>query len=189
MIWFTSDTHYWHKNIIQYSKRPFANLTEMHAGLIERWNAVVQPEDVVYHLGDVSFAGKGHTLQVLCQLRGRIRFLRGNHDRQLVLRPGLDEDLGSYHELTYHNQRLVLCHYPLLTWNKGHHGAWMLHGHCHGNLDELNEGTTRLDVGVDSRHAPYAPLSFNDVSAIMMARSYKSVDHHGRKEGSDGVSR
>jgi calcineurin-like phosphoesterase family protein len=183
MIFFTSDTHYWHKNIIQFSRRPFGSLEQMHAAFIRNWNEVVTHEDTVYHLGDVSFAGRGHTLMILSQLKGRIVFLPGNHDnaRKMALRPGLDTvSADRILDVTYRNQKLVLSHYPLMTWEKAHHGAWMLHGHCHGSLDERNATTTRLDVGVDGV-ASYYPLSFDNVCAVMHDRRYEIVDQHGRR--------
>jgi calcineurin-like phosphoesterase family protein len=178
-IFFTSDTHYWHKNIIEFSKRPYGSLEQMHAGLIKNWNEVVSHEDTVYHLGDVSFSGRGNTMMILGQLKGHIKFIRGNHDKKSFARPGLDEDLGTYHELTHQSKKIILCHFPLLTWNKASHGSWMLHGHCHGSLDKTNLATTRLDVGVDGI-ASYYPLSFDNVAAIMADRQYQVVDSHGR---------
>lgn len=68
-----------------------------------------------------------------------------------------------------------MCHYPFLTWNKAHHGAWMLHGHSHGNLRAPE--TTRMDVGIDTRD-DFAPYSFDEIEKIMSKRSYLIVDHH-----------
>jgi calcineurin-like phosphoesterase family protein len=51
-VFFTSDTHFGHANIIKYCGRPFASVEEMNRELIARWNAVVGPRDTVYHLGD-----------------------------------------------------------------------------------------------------------------------------------------
>jgi calcineurin-like phosphoesterase family protein len=54
----------------------------------------------------------------------------------------------------------------------------MLHGHSHGSLDEINETTTRLDVGVDARYSGYMPLSYEQIRSIMRDRKYAPVDHH-----------
>lgn len=81
MIYFTSDTHYGHKNIIKYCARPFADIDEMHREMIARWNAVVRPEDTVYHLGDFAFGLKPFVANIVAQLVGEKILIRGNHDK------------------------------------------------------------------------------------------------------------
>ena len=54
MIWFTSDLHFNHLNILKYEpkSRPFENVAEMNEALIKNWNDRVKPEDTVFVLGD-----------------------------------------------------------------------------------------------------------------------------------------
>lgn len=56
-IWFTSDTHFGHANIIKYCNRPYKDTEEMNADLIKRWNSTVGKDDLVWHLGDFSLGG------------------------------------------------------------------------------------------------------------------------------------
>jgi calcineurin-like phosphoesterase family protein len=78
--WFISDTHFSHTNIIRYAGRPFQNVDEMNQRLIENWNALVEPEDTVFFLGDFGL-GKTDFLQRLCsKLQGYKICIRGNHD-------------------------------------------------------------------------------------------------------------
>ena len=55
-IFFISDLHVGHANVIKFDGRPFKNTDEMHIELIKRWNSVVESDSIVYFLGDLSFA-------------------------------------------------------------------------------------------------------------------------------------
>ena len=78
---FTSDTHFNHANVIKYCARPFASLEAMNREMITRWNAVVGPEDTVYHLGDFAMGKSSEWPGFLRQLNGARKILiRGNHD-------------------------------------------------------------------------------------------------------------
>ncbi len=181
MIWFTSDTHFRHAGILRHCSRsrPYSSVEEMDAALIANWNAAVQPDDRIYHLGDVSLSKDRLALgQIFGRLNGVKYLVPGNHDVWLK-HPALDEYwavLPPLYETSIEGQDLVLCHFPLLSWKQAHRGAWMLHGHCHGNLDALNATTTRLDVGVDSHGC--RPISYPEIKAIMAQRTYTPVDHH-----------
>jgi calcineurin-like phosphoesterase family protein len=63
-----------------------------------------------------------------------------------------------YKELKLNNDTIVMCHYPLLVWNKMHYGSYHLAGHSHGGCNHLNEKVRRLDVGVDNHN--YKPISW-----------------------------
>lgn len=82
MIWFTSDTHFGHANVIGFCGRPFALVEEMDEEMIRRWNARVRPSDVVYHLGDFAFKSKEFAAGICCRLLGHKVLVRGNHDRK-----------------------------------------------------------------------------------------------------------
>ena len=79
-VFFTSDTHFYHANIINFCKRPFANVETMNEALIENWNAVVGANDIVFHLGDFCFGGSAEWTNILNRLNGRIYLIVGNHD-------------------------------------------------------------------------------------------------------------
>jgi calcineurin-like phosphoesterase family protein len=182
-MFFTSDHHFNHTNIIRHSNRPFSSLEEMHEQLVSRWNSAVSPRDVVYHLGDFALSwGKKHdgvVEELLRVCNGRKTLIVGNHDKKAVLRSNLWEAVVPYHELKIglggvHKQRIVMCHYALRTWNQMHRGAWMLHGHSHGSLTDV--GGKTLDVGVDCHN--YTPISLEYVREYMSHRQIVSFDHH-----------
>lgn len=79
--WFTSDTHFGHAKIVKYCDRPFADVDEMNRTIIERWNALVEPEDTVYHLGDFFLCKKEQAIAIRKALKGKITLVLGNHDR------------------------------------------------------------------------------------------------------------
>lgn len=84
-IFFTSDTHFGHKNIIRYSDRPFRDVTHMNEMLVHNWNSVVTPADTVYHLGDVALGPIWESLEYINRLNGRKVLVTGNHDRNFRL--------------------------------------------------------------------------------------------------------
>lgn len=81
MRWFTSDHHFGHTRIIELCDRPFADVDEMNAVMIERWNARVQADDTVYVLGDFAMGRIAETLPLVSKLAGRKILIPGNHDR------------------------------------------------------------------------------------------------------------
>lgn len=161
---FTSDTHFGHANIIEYSKRPYKDVKEMDEALVKNWNETVSPTDTVYHLGDVIFS-KDHS--ILKRLNGTINFLYGNHDK------GASWAALDYEEIKYKGVLFVLCHYPLLTWNKARRGSIHLHGHCHGTVNHLNTDLRRFDVGVDVYN--YRPVSIDQIIQEAEAKPVKDA--------------
>lgn len=77
-VWYTSDTHFGHGNIIDYCARPFSSVGEMNSTMIKNWNSVVAPEDTVWHLGDVVMNIKW--LYLVAHLNGHKILVSGNHD-------------------------------------------------------------------------------------------------------------
>lgn len=176
---FTGDTHFWHGTILKpgYGERPFSDVTKMNEHMIRVWNVRVPRNANVWHVGDFSFGNAKRTLEILDRLHGQIHLIRGNHDR--AIKGHLAKRFASvqdYRELkTPDGIKVCLSHYPMVTWNKAHHGSWMLHGHSHGNL--LDTGGRRIDIGVDT-HPVFAPYSFEEIEARMAERSFVQVDHH-----------
>lgn len=144
---FTADTHFHHAGAIGFYRRPFASVAEMDAAMLERWNAVVQPDDEVWHLGDFALRLKADAAKALLhQLPGRKHLVIGNNDPPAITTlPGW-ASVQPYAEIAVDGAQLVLCHYPFRTWNGGTKGALNLHGHSHGRLKPLPR---QFDVGVD----------------------------------------
>ena len=85
-ILFIGDTHFNHKNIIEYTSRTRwfepKDTMSMESEIILRWNEVVKPEDIVYHLGDFAFGDQEEIKRLVKQLNGKIRLILGNHDKR-----------------------------------------------------------------------------------------------------------
>lgn len=111
MNFFTSDTHFGHKAVIDYCKRPFATVEEMNAELIRRWNVVVKPGDTVFHLGDFAFLGSAATKAIIAQLNGEIVLIRGNHDHKPHR---FFKKVAPSHSLQIGEFDVMLSHYPYL---------------------------------------------------------------------------
>lgn len=193
-VFFISDLHVGHANVIKFDGRPFKSTDEMHVQLIKRWNSVVGTDSAVYFLGDLSFAGSSLTKWFVSQLNGRIWAITGNHDKIKDLR-SLDRfedvheygtEIGVYDEDSLVSrgsqgyQKIVMCHYPILSWNKAHYGAWHLHGHCHGGLMKgMPDYYKRKVMDVGCNMIDYTPISYGQVKAIMDKRVISKVDNHG----------
>lgn len=140
--WFISDTHFFHKNILEYEKeaRPFDNLEEMHEVMIERWNSAVGKNDIVYHLGDFCFGR--HNIDIGERLSGKIRLVMGNHDIYPV------QSYLTVFEKVYgmiYWKRCVLSHIPVHPDNLGQRYLLNVHGHLHSrNVMDLEYEVTEV---------------------------------------------
>lgn len=164
--WFTADLHLGHERIVELCNRPFADVREMNAAIIERWNAVVQPDDKVYVLGDLALGKLRESLALTTQLNGYKHLVPGNHDRcwsgHRKVRP---IDRLVYEEVGFQILGDDVTH--LLGWRMNHmpyegdsHDSdrykpyrpipgeeqWLLHGHVH-NAWKVNGN--QINVGVD----------------------------------------
>ena len=178
-LFFTSDTHFGHNNIIKYCHRPYKDVFEMNTLLVKNWNKKVPRDAVIFHLGDFALGTNSkQTDELLHTLHGTKYLIKGNHEKS-ALQKSYIRDLweGIYDiaeifipddEITYKEQHIVMCHYPMIVWNASHRGSWQLFGHVHGGLSNkgiLNHKPTQLDVGVDSHD--FTPISYQEVKEII----------------------
>lgn len=170
MIYFTSDTHYNHKNILKYCNRPFISIEEHDQALIDNWNSIVTDKDDVYHLGDFAFASEDYVISILKRLKGKIHFICGNHDKTVKKSTKIKSMFSSYQEykeikpiVNNKKQPIVLFHFPIESWHKKYYNSYHLHGHVHGSMmeTERNSSNLRVDVGVDVWD--YSPVSLDQI--------------------------
>jgi calcineurin-like phosphoesterase family protein len=167
-IWFTSDFHFGHFNIIRYCRRPFENVQAMDDAIADGVNACVKPNDVLYFLGDFCL---GKVEQVIAYRKRlfckTIHFIEGNHDKVARTQQHLFASWNVLSEINVANQKIVLCHYAMRVWPRHAQGAWHLYGHSHGNLVD-DPRSLSMDVGVDT-HA-FRPWHFDELQAVMNVR-------------------
>lgn len=195
MIYFTSDWHFSHKNIVKFCptfRKPFENLDKMNDELIEFWNAAITPDDVVYNLGDVSFSHDLKEIEkVLSRLNGKHHLILGNHDN-LIKRhkerflTGVKNDgnpmlssINDYLKLTLKESKhtLILSHYPIDEWDGCHKGYYHLHGHIHDRMAKVKGKI--LNVGFDL-HGRFLTLA--DIDEFL--KELPNVSHFG---GADDI--
>jgi calcineurin-like phosphoesterase family protein len=208
---FSADHHLYHKNVIRYSNRPFANVMEMNETIRDLHNHLCDKDTNALFLGDFLMGSRNWKATDLavalafCKtFKGHIFYAEGNHetntrslDLPWVRVPQLLEFTVS--DKTDETQ-VVALHYGMRTWPKAHYGAFHLYGHSHGglknDLGELLQQTPQgrcMDVGVDSNG--FAPVTWAQVKTFMASRTFHEVDHHSgrmdfssRAEGKDDVN-
>ena len=185
-VWFTSDLHFCHRNILKYTDRvnrmgldaDSPNLDQMNQWIIDKWNSRVQKNDIVYMLGDFSFINTNITRKFLEKLKGNKHLIWGNHDKSLKGLENYFESCSDIKDVVFKQSSFpflqedvaaVLCHYPILAWNGRNYGSLMIHGHSHGNLDDFNiqSKELRVDVGIDSKLADYDMVSLEQIYEYM----------------------
>jgi calcineurin-like phosphoesterase family protein len=189
-LYFTSDQHFGHNNVIKFCNRPFTPET-MTRELIERHNSVVSQGARVYHLGDIFWrtitAMAANT--ILKQLNGQHYFIWGNHDETVEELLKWQPDAFVWAKDTYvvgkesNHPRIILSHYSHQVWRGSHRGDWHLFGHTHGALKGIGKS---FDVGVDCWN--YFPVSIEQVIEKMAKLEVFSVaagDLEGHIRGED----
>ena len=189
-VWFTSDLHIHHRNVLRFCNRPWTDEKEMCEGLINNWNSWVGDNDIVFVLGDTFWFNDSRGIKkVLDRLKGKtIYMLPGNHD-----------DFEHYHRVD--DTRIILCpdvvvlwlqeygsskkneiwmsHYPMMTWPHRDNGAWQLFGHIHSNAlrtegvdQDLPLHWNQHDVGCD--YWGYRPVDFETLQRLFDARKTRN---------------
>lgn len=192
-LFFTSDLHFGHRNVIGFCNRPYSNEKEMGENLIQNWNNTINENDIVFVLGDVFWFNDSRSIKkILNQLKGEIYIVPGNHD-----------DFNSYHRVDdprihicqdvvalwvdseddrwtmVKNYEIWLSHYPMMTWPHRENKAYQLFGHIHsktggrnGTMDQdLPLHWNQADVGCD--FWDYKPVGLEQVMLYMNLKKFR----------------
>ena len=209
-VFFCSDPHYNQNNIVKGistwrdsdSCRDFMTLEEHDNTLVENINKMVGKDDILFCLGDWNFGSytSGDSFSKGIEFRNRINcetihLILGNHDQDI--RDNKDDIQSIFESVSFYKELVIiepsktegvkalkqhinLMHYPIRSWSKQRRGSWMLHGHCHGNLPdmEINGNLLKtMDVGFDC-HPEFRPFSYQEIKKIMGKRYILTGDHH-----------
>lgn len=190
MRFFTSDTHFWHKNIIGYSNRPFKDVQHMNETIIANWNSMVGPSDIVFHLGDVALGPWSEWAGTLARLNGYKILVVGNHERIFKgEKPKMQERFaGFYHDFfdeVHHNYPKLnlsdgtvvnLSHFPYeadhfensrhMEFRMPDDGVPLIHGHTHAEFEAngMNARVSRSVAGTPQVHVGMDAWNYNLVS-------------------------
>lgn len=173
--WFTSDHHFGHANIIKYCNRPFNSVAHMNAVMEATWNAVVEPEDIVFYLGDFAMQ-PALVAEILPRLHGTKTLIAGNHDKchggaekwiEFYLTAGF-ESIQRQLEMEIANETVLLHHFPYRNESDPSQkyfgsrpvdrGQWLIHGHVH---DRWKVSNRQINVSVEPWD--FKPVSFEEL--------------------------
>lgn len=178
-MFFISDTHFGHANILNFTTyegerlRHFDTVEEMDEHMVKQWNDTVGPNDTVYHLGDVTMNAK--FLPIVGRLNGRKKLVRGNHDTA---------KLSKYSQffVQIHGAKVfamprkygggfIATHIPIHEQSLARFKA-NVHGHLHANNVLMSKWYTKKDVikvedpryiNVSVEQINYTPIHFDAI--------------------------
>lgn len=183
VIWFTSDTHFNHTNILRYCARPFESVAHMNSVLVANWNACVAPDDTVYHLGDFAMGDRERIPDILAQLNGNLVLVPGNHDNKrddrhfpVVLRcDRLTVEAGGHIIELAHDPKHVtgagdfaLCGHVHGAWLRRDKGVVPAFDNGHRSGEAFVVPCAVLNVGVDQWQ--YRPVTLGEAVNTALGR-------------------
>lgn len=182
-VWLTSDTHYAHKNICSATStwddksgcRIHNSLEEMNTQIVTDINDYVKEEDVLIHMGDVTFGGKENYQIFLNRLKCKnFIHLQGNHDHH-------HPDKNQIDFFQFKGFKFACCHYPMLVWHQSHKNVPLAFGHVHGSNPGVGKS---LDVGIEEsfrRFGSYRPFNYAEFKLLTDSKTTYLESHHNFK--------
>lgn len=180
--YYIADLHFGHMNILSYDNRPFTDIKAHDKALIDLWNERITSDDDVYILGDVSWYPLNKTVDIIKSLEGRKHLIIGNHDNHFLKYEEFRncfEEITPYKENKDCGRNIVLCHYPMLSFNGSYHGAWHFYAHVHISFEEnmiqnyrrqlkdlYDRDFNMLNVGAMMPYIQYVPRTFEEIATM-----------------------
>ena len=162
-LFLIGDTHFNHKNIINYCNRPFSSVEEMNKTLIKNWNSVVKRDDKVIVVGDFALSGKDKIIEVGKELNGKKTLILGNHDRASIK---TYYDAGFEFVSRYPivlEDFYIISHHPKYTPEIGMYAN--IYAHIHN--DEKYLDYTARSYCVSAERINYTPIEWTIIKERM----------------------
>lgn len=160
-IWMWSDIHWFHKNILKYSNRPYPTVELMNECLLGNAQRVIKPNDILIWGGDISFGHIETVNKMIEEIPAYHVHIIGNHD--------MDKQgkITNYHMDERHpclvldvidaeiEYQLLLTHYPLdhIPVN-----CFSVHGHTHQHPEFTNK-----HINYCVEHINYTPVNIKQI--------------------------
>lgn len=179
-VFFISDPHFGHKNILKFERTEFQTIEEHDAFIVEQINKTVKLTDLLYILGDVGNSDK------IRLLNGRKILIMGNHDARSK-REYETYFSEVYETPVYYNKRVLLSHHPVPVTSD----ILNIHGHLHGSYlasnNHLNVSAAMVryrPVGLDVLGNKVAALPKNNTNFLeeWYADLYTFTNHEKRTD-------
>ena len=162
-IYLTSDLHLGHDKDFIYKPRGFNSVDEANESIISNWNSIVNEDDLVYVLGDLTLGDIETNIKLIEQLKGKLFVIVGNHDTDKKVEFYKDnqifENITYMDVIKYKKKIFLLSHYPQLTYNYDYNKVFSLYGHTH-QTNSINPNILGYHVGIDSNNNTPVSLEF-----------------------------
>lgn len=184
-IFASSDLHFGHDREFLWGPRGFRSSIEHDEAIIANWNSVVEPEDIVYVLGDLMLGDNEHGKACVERLNGHIKLIRGNHDsdkRWNEIYPTISnvvELVGWSTVIHYRKYHFYLSHFPTLTGNLEkeslHQMTLGLFGHTHSKDKFYEDRPYMYNVALDANHN--TPVLLDDIIDRMKEKVQECISY------------
>lgn len=177
-IWFISDTHFLHANMLnfitaetgdRFRGRYFADQDDCDELMIENWNKHVKPGDHIWHLGDVFIGDKDKFETLWSRLNGKKRLIVGNHDDIKYLSGKSKSGVNFFEKVKVWQKMddMILTHVPMEMANsyEGRHSTFNVHGHIHNN-----QSPTPRHYNMCVEHNDWSPVHYEDLKTFLNRR-------------------
>ena len=173
-----------HQPNFLWEPRGFTSVEEMNEAIIERWNNIVKPGDLVYHLGDIMLSDNKKGIECFNRLNGEIFVIWGNHDsdnRKNLLAAECPHFRGGWYAYLIKHGKLniYLSHYPTLTANYDDNEKYFsqhvlnFHGHLHTKNKFYQDIPFMYNVALDAHNN--APVSFDEIISDIEAKKDECI--------------